>query len=82
MPFERSEGQNEVQVWAVCSDDDGNRSKPIVRNARAQNASGDNAGPYLDTMQIGLPHGPYTWSIAVKDVPSGLTSYLVIRKEL
>jgi hypothetical protein len=71
--------ERDIQVWAVCSDDEGNRAKPIIRRAKAQSLSGEKAGPFTDAIQLGLPPGPYTWSIALKDVPSGLTSYLVVR---
>jgi VWFA-related protein len=74
--------ERDIQVWAVCSDDDGNRAKPINRKAKARSISGDSSGPFTDAIQLGLPPGPYTWSIAVKDVASGLTSYLVVREVL
>jgi len=74
--------ERDIQIWAVCSDDNGNRAKPISRKAKAQSLSGEAAGPFADAIQLGLPPGPYTWSIALKDVPSGLTSYLVVRKVL
>jgi VWFA-related protein len=74
--------ERDIQVWAVCSDDDGNRAKPINRKAKAQSLTGDKSGPFTDAMQLGLPPGPYTWSIAIKDIASGLTSYLVVRKVL
>jgi VWFA-related protein len=74
--------ERDIQVWAVCSDDEGNRAKPINRKAKAQSLTGDKSGPFTDAIQLGLPPGPYTWSIAVKDVASGLTSYLVVRKVL
>ena len=74
--------ERDVQVWAICSDDEGNRAKPLTRQSKAQSLSGEKAGPYVDAIQLGLPPGPYTWSIALKDVPSGLTSYLVVKKVL
>lgn len=76
------ESEREIQVWAICSDNDGNRAKPITRKAKAQSISGEKAGPFVDSLQLGLPPGPYTWSVALKDVPSGLTSFLVVRKDL
>ncbi len=74
--------ERDVQIWAICSDDEGNRAKPLSRKAKAQDLSGQKAGPYVDAIQLGLPPGPYTWSIALKDVASGLTSYLVVKKVL
>jgi VWFA-related protein len=74
--------ERDIQVWAVCADDDGNRAKPMNRKAKARSVTGDKSGPFVDAMQLGLPPGPYTWSVAVKDIASGLTSYLVVRKVL
>ena len=74
--------ERDIQIWAICSDDDGNRAKPLSRKSKAQSLSGEKAGPFADAIQLGLPPGPYTWSIALKDIPSGLTSYLVVRKVL
>ncbi len=74
--------ERDIQIWAICSDDEGNRAKPIGRKAKAQNPTGDKSGPFTDAIQLGLPPGPYTWSIALKDIASGLTSYLVVRKVL
>jgi hypothetical protein len=74
--------ERDIQIWAICSDDEGNRAKPINRKSKAQSLSGEVAGPFADAIQLGLPPGPYTWSVALKDVASGLTSYLVVRKVL
>ena len=74
--------ERDIEIWAICSDDEGNRAKPLNRKTKAQDLSGAKAGPYVDAIQLGLPPGPYTWSIALKDVPSGLTSYLVVKKTL
>ena len=74
--------ERDIQVWAVCADDDGNRAKPMNRKAKARSVSGNKSGPFVDALQLGLPPGPYTWSVAVKDIASGLTSYLVVRKVL
>lgn len=75
-------GERDIQIWAICSDDEGNRAKPLIRKSKAQSLSGQTAGPFADAIQLGLPPGPYIWSIALKDVPSGLTSYLVVKKVL
>lgn len=75
-------GERDIQIWAICSDDEGNRAKPISRKAKAQRLSAEESGPFGDAIQLGLPPGPYTWSIALKDVPSGLTSFLVVKKVL
>jgi VWFA-related protein len=74
--------ERDIQVWAVCSDDDGNRAKPINRKAKARSLTGDGSGPFVEAIQLGLPPGPYTWSVAIRDIASGLTSYLVVRKVL
>ena len=73
--------ERDIQVWAVCSDDDGNRAKPMNRKVKARSVTGE-FGPFVDAIQLGLPPGPYTWSVALKDIASGLTSYLVVRKVL
>jgi hypothetical protein len=70
-----------VQVWAICSDDNGNRAAPIVRKSMAQRL-GTAEGAFADSLQMGLPPGPYTWSVALKDVSTNVTSYFVVRKEL
>ncbi len=74
--------ERDIQIWAVCSDAEGNRAKPITRKAKAQRVSADRSAPFFDSIQLGLPPGPYVWSIALRDSPSGLTSYLVVRKTL
>ena len=71
-----------IQMWAVCADDDGNRAKPIVRMSRAKRVADAKAPTFADSLQMGLPPGPYTWSVAVRDVPTGVTSYIVVRKQL
>lgn len=75
-------GEREVRIWAVCSDDDGNRARPISRQARARRVPDQKPAAYADTFQLGLPPGPYIWSIALQDVPTGMISYLVARKVL
>jgi hypothetical protein len=72
--------ERDVQIWAVCSDDSGNRATPIRRSAKAQRASDAKAPSYADSFQLGLPPGPYTWSIALKDGPTGVTSFVVVKK--
>lgn len=71
-----------AQIWAVCSDDDGNRAKPIIRNVKAQRVPNAKVPSYGDSMQLGLPPGPYTWSVAVRDAATGVTSYAVVHKQL
>ena len=72
--------ERDIQIWAICSDDEGNRAAPIVRSSKARETAP--AGSFFDAIQLGLPPGPYTWSVAVKDVPTGVVSYAVARKEL
>jgi hypothetical protein len=74
--------ERDIRIWAICSDDDGNRAKPITRSSTARRGGGLASESFADSFQLGLPPGPYTWSVAVQDVPTGLTSYLVVRKVL
>jgi VWFA-related protein len=74
--------ERDIQIWAICSDDEGNRAKPINRKSKARRLSAEESAPFGDAIQLGLPPGPYTWSVALKDIPSGMTSYLVVRKIL
>ena len=78
----RAEPEREVRIWAICSDDDGNRAKPISRAGLARRGEGFDAAAYAHGLQLALPPGPYTWSAAVQDVATGLISYLVVRKDL
>ena len=70
-----------IQYWAVCSDDAGNRATPIVRKSLAQRVPGQPKA-FADGMQLGLPPGPYTWSVAVRDVATNVTAFFVVRKDL
>jgi hypothetical protein len=75
--------EREVEVWAVCMDDEGNRASPIHRKGKAQRVAGSSGtGTFVDALQLGLPPGPYTWSIALKDVPTSVTSYVQVKKTL
>lgn len=75
--------ERDVEVWAVCMDDEGNRASPIHRKGRAQRVAGSSGtGTFVDALQLGLPPGPYTWSIALKDVPTSVTSYVQVKKTL
>jgi VWFA-related protein len=78
-PGARAE-ERDLDVWAVCTDDAGNRAKPIHRQVRATRAPAGSAFAYQDSFQLGLPAGPYTWSLALKDRPTGAVSYVVIKK--
>jgi VWFA-related protein len=72
--------ERDAQIWAICSDDQGNRAAPIRRKAKAQRTADPKAASYADAFQLGLPPGPYTWSIALKDGPTGVTSFVVVKK--
>ena len=75
-----AELEREIRVWATCSDDEGNRAAPIVRDSMARRSGSD--ARFADALQLGLAPGPYTWSVAIKDVLTGVVSYAVVRKEL
>jgi hypothetical protein len=57
-------------------------NRQINRKSKARRLSAEESAPFGDAIQLGLPPGPYTWSVALKDIPSGMTSYLVVRKVL
>ncbi len=71
-----------ARIWAVCSDEEGNRAKPIIRTVKAQRVPNAKSPSYSDSMQLGLPPGPYIWSVAVRDEATRVTSYAVVRKQL
>jgi len=77
-----SGAERNLDVYAVCTDEAGNRAAPIHRKARAKRVTGSAAASYVDAFQLALPSGPYTWSVAITDVPTGVTSYAVIKKTI
>lgn len=72
----------DARIWAICSDDKGNRAKPVIRNVRAPRVVNAAPSAFGDSVQISLPPGSYTWSVAVRDGETGVTSYVVVRKDL
>ncbi len=72
----------DIQVWAVCADDEGNRATPIVVRRAAGRVPDAKNLSYGDTLQLKLPPGPYTWSVALRDAASGVTSYAVLHRKL
>lgn len=72
--------ERDLDVWAVCSDGEGNRAKPIHRQVRATRTAPGSGAAYKDSFQLGLPPGPYIWSLALKDRPTGAVSYVVLKK--
>lgn len=72
--------ERDLDVWAVCTDDAGNRAKPIHRQVRAVRQPPGSRTTYKDSFQLALPPGPYTWSLALKDRPTGAVSYVVVKK--
>src|SRR5262249_38128965 len=72
-----------IRVWAVCEDAAGNRGTPVSRGDTARVGSGEKGPAYLsDGIDMALPPGAYAWSIAVRDMPSGLTSYVTVKRTL
>ncbi len=72
----------DVRIWAVCADDQGNRADPISRSVKAARGDGADEDRYISVFQLGLVPGPYTWSVALRDEATGLTSFFVTRRQL
>ncbi len=57
---------------------DGERTEPVTWTATAE-AEADGSGAYAATSVLKAPIGGYTWSVAIRDVDTGLTSFLLLR---
>jgi hypothetical protein len=66
-----------IQLIAVGEDGDGNRTEPIAWSGTAYREEG-NAAEFEAEVALGIPPGAYGWSIAVRDQPTGLTSYVFV----
>jgi VWFA-related protein len=76
-PLETGAGdERAIQIVAVGEDAEGSRTEPIAWSGTAYRAStGDD---FEAEMTLGIPPGAYGWSIAVRDQPTGLTSYAFV----
>jgi VWFA-related protein len=63
-----------VELVAVGEDRQGNRTEPI---RWAGKSSRLDAATFEATLDLGVPAGSFTWSLGVRDQPTGLVSYLL-----
>jgi hypothetical protein len=64
-----------VELLAVGEDAQGNRTEPIRWAGQASRL--DAAGTFEAALDLGVPAGSFTWSLGVRDQPTGLVSYLL-----
>jgi VWFA-related protein len=64
-----------VELLAVGEDAQGNRTEPIRWSGTASRL--DAAGTFEAALDLGVPAGSFTWSLGVRDQPTGLVSYLL-----
>jgi hypothetical protein len=64
-----------VELLAVGEDAQGNRTEPIRWAGTASRL--DAAGTFEAKLDLGVPAGSFTWSLGVRDHPTGLVSYLL-----
>lgn len=69
-------GDRTVEIAALCLGEKGHRSEPIESRGTAKTVVQDGKRLLVATMDLGMPTGRYFWSLAIRDVPSGLTSYV------
>jgi len=63
-----------VELLAVGEDTQGNRTEPIRWAGKASRLDSSTFEAMLD---LGVPAGSFTWSLGVRDQPTGLVSYLL-----
>ena len=64
-----------VELLAVGEDAQGNRTEPIRWAGQASRL--DAAGTFEAALDLGVPAGSFTWSLGIRDQPTGLVSYLL-----
>jgi len=70
-------GEREITIIAVGEDDQGKRTEPIQWSGTADRVEG--AETFEAAMMMGgVAPGAYTWSVALRDEPTGLTSFVVV----
>ena len=76
-PLETGAGdERTIQIIAVGEDAEGSRTEPIAWSGTAyRDSTGDE---FEAEMTLGIPPGAYGWSLAVRDQPTGLTSYTFV----
>ena len=69
-------GERPVSVVAVGEDRHGNRTEPIEWEGTSLRE--EDGGSFQTSILLNVPP-EYAWSVAVKDQPTGLTSYVLVR---
>lgn len=64
-----------VELVAVGEDRQGNRTEPIRWAGTASRL--DTAGNFEAKLDLGVPVGSFTWSLGVRDQPTGLVSFVL-----
>jgi VWFA-related protein len=67
-------GDRGVELVAVGEDKKGNRTEPIRWAGTASRLDG---GTFEATLDLGVPAGSFTWSLGVRDQPTGLVSFVL-----
>ncbi len=61
---------------AVGEDRDGNRTEPVEWSGTASRSEGG-GGLFESSVVLNVPT-TYSWSVALRDQPTGLTSYVLV----
>jgi VWFA-related protein len=76
----RPEAERETEIIALGMDGQQNRTAPVRWRGKTRPVEASSLIEAAFTMR--LPPGPYTWSLAVRDLDTGLTSYFRIAAKL
>jgi len=71
---QREDRPRRQELLAVGEDTRGNRTEPIRWSGKASRLDSSTFEAMLD---LGVPPGSFTWSLGVRDQPTGLVSYLL-----
>lgn len=78
-PAEKELGDERTfDVIGVGQRDDGARTEPVRWTAVGERV-GEDSAKFTAASDLKVPYGRYTWSFAVTDVETGLTSYALVR---
>ena len=69
--------EREIQLIAVGEDGNGNRTEPIAWSGTAHREA-EASTEFAAKVTLGIPPGAFGWSVAVRDQPTGLTSYVFV----
>jgi hypothetical protein len=67
-------GDRDVTLLAVGEDAQGTRTEPIRWTGTARRRDG---GDFEAALDLGAPAGAFTWSLGVRDDPTGLVTYVL-----